>query len=149
MAKTPGVILSAAFASVIAAQGMSYASPQGQKPIVGQYEAYNAQKGPAQPPPYPFTITDAVLPTSKGKPGPDDQLFQNLLAAEWYVSHFYNAAVETFNASSFTDLGFPNTTYDRILEIRNNEIGHMQIMRDVRTLSDSLSLLSIADNVVS
>ena len=49
MANTPSMILSAVFASIIAAQGMSYASSQGQKPIVGQYEAYNAQEGPAQP----------------------------------------------------------------------------------------------------
>lgn len=36
---------------------------------------------------------------------------------------------EMFNASSFTALGLPNTTYDRIMEIRDNEAGHLQIFQ--------------------
>ena len=38
--------------------------------------------------------------------------------------------METFNESSFTDLGLPSTTYQRITEIRDNEAGHLRIFQD-------------------
>ena len=100
-----------------------------QQPIAGQYDAYNSQQGPDAP--FPAGLQGAEVPIVYGEPAPDDELFQNLLAAEWAVSNFYTAAVDLFNESSFTDIGLPNTTYARIQEIRNNEVGHVQIMRQV------------------
>ena len=79
-------------------------------------------------PPWPGNVTGAILNTTSGPPGPDDLLFQNLLSAEWIVFSFYQQAVEAFNESSFAQ--FPNTTYDRIVEIRNNEAGHLRIFQD-------------------
>lgn len=100
-----------------------------QQPIAGQYDAYNSQQGPDAP--YPSALQGAEVPIVYREPALDDQLFQNLLAAEWAVSNFYTAAVALFDESSFTDIGLPNTTYARIQEIRNNEVGHVQIMRQV------------------
>ena len=80
--------------------------------------------------PFPADVTAAVLPTTSGPAGEDDILFQNLLSAEWGVFSFYQQGVETFNVSSFTDLGLPNTTYQRITEIRDNEAGHLRIFQD-------------------
>lgn len=37
--------------------------------------------------------------------------------------------VEMFNTSSFTGIGLPNTTYDRVQEIRDNEAGHLAIFQ--------------------
>ena len=72
--------------------------------------------------PIPATSTDPV--------GEDDVLFQNLLSAEWAVYSFYQQGVEAFNQSVFIDLGLPNTTYQRITEIRDNEAGHLRIFQD-------------------
>ncbi|KAK8054275.1 hypothetical protein PG996_013576 [Apiospora saccharicola] len=58
-----------------------------------------------------------------------DRLWQNLLAAEWIVWSFYDAAVRSFNGTSFTTLGLPNTTYQRITDIRDNEAGHLRIFQ--------------------
>lgn len=69
------------------------------------------------------------MPTTTGPHGPDDILFQNLLSAEWAIFEFYQQGVEMFNASSFVALGLPNTTYDRIQEIRDNEAGHLAIFQ--------------------
>ncbi|KAJ6006408.1 hypothetical protein N7451_004352 [Penicillium sp. IBT 35674x] len=74
--------------------------------------------------------TQVINATGTGEPGQDDLLFQNLLAAEWIIYNFYQQAVEIFNTSSFTKIGFPNTTYERIQEIRNNEAGHARIFQD-------------------
>lgn len=38
--------------------------------------------------------------------------------------------MEKFNKTSFTDLGYPNTTYQRIVEMRDNEAGHVRIFQD-------------------
>ncbi|KAF2156338.1 hypothetical protein K461DRAFT_310818 [Myriangium duriaei CBS 260.36] len=81
-------------------------------------------------PPWPGNTTGAVMNTTGGLPGPDDMLFQNLLAAEWIIFSFYQQGVEKFNESVFVAAGFPNTTYDRIREIRNNEAGHLRIFQD-------------------
>lgn len=96
-------------------------------PVPGMSNYYSDYRGKA--PPYPGNITDAILNTTNGEPGPDDLLFQNLLAAEWAIFQFYQTGVETFNTSSFTALGLPNTTYDRIVEIRDNEAGHLAIFQ--------------------
>ncbi|THW93549.1 hypothetical protein D6D15_02338 [Aureobasidium pullulans] len=38
--------------------------------------------------------------------------------------------VEAFNQSSFTNLGLPTMTYDRVINIRDNEAGHLRIFQD-------------------
>lgn len=96
--------------------------------IPGESELYNTYTGKAAP--FPATHTLAIPATEDGPGGPDDQLWQNLLAAEWAVYGFYQQAVEAFNETSFTDLGLPNTTYDRIASIRDNEAGHFRIFQD-------------------
>lgn len=106
----------------------SLARPTGELglgPVPGQTSLYNSYRGEA--PPFPGNVTGATLPATTSPPGPDDLLFQNLLAAEWIVFSFYQQGVEAFNSTSFTDLGFPNTTYDRIAEIRDNEAGHLNL----------------------
>ncbi|KAG0645494.1 hypothetical protein D0Z07_8545 [Hyphodiscus hymeniophilus] len=97
-------------------------------PIPGQSSYYSNYNGTF--PPFPANITAPILPTASGDPGPDDELWQNLLSAEWIVYSFYQQAVELFNTSSFTALGLPNTTYQRIVEIRDNEAGHLRIFQD-------------------
>lgn len=102
-------------------------------PVPGESNLYNTYMGKASP--YPGNLTSPILPTSNGTGGADDLLFQNLLGAEWVVHDFYQQAVEAFNTSSFTALGLPNTTYDRITEIRNNEAGHLNIF--ISSISDA------------
>ncbi|CRG90881.1 hypothetical protein PISL3812_07927 [Talaromyces islandicus] len=60
----------------------------------------------------------------------DDNLFQNLLSAEWAIYSFYQQGAEAFSTEDFTKLGLPNTTYDRIQQIRDNEAGHIRIFQD-------------------
>ncbi|MCJ1353256.1 MAG: hypothetical protein MMC33_003241 [Icmadophila ericetorum] len=97
-------------------------------PIPGQAEVYNDYLGKA--PPFPANMSGPVPALANGPPGPDDPLFQTLLSAEWVIYSFYQSAVEAFNTSSFTALGLPNTTYDRICQIRDNEAGHLRIFQD-------------------
>lgn len=89
------------------------------------YSNYNGEDVP-----YPAYETEPILTTTHGQPAPDDVLFQNLLSAEWAIFSFYQEAVEKFNEQSFTDLGLPATTYDRIKEIRNNEAGHLVLFQE-------------------
>ena len=97
-------------------------------PIPGESSLYSdySQKGS----PFPANMTDPVPATSTDSVGKDDVLFQNLLSAEWAVYSFYQQGVEAFNQSVFVDLGLPNTTYQRITEIRDNEAGHLRIFQD-------------------
>lgn len=97
-------------------------------PIPGSSPLYSSYTG--MPAPWPGNTTTAVLNTTTGPPGPDDLLFQNLLAAEWIIFSFYQQGVERFNTSAFTAAGFPNTTYAAIREIRNNEAGHLRIFQN-------------------
>lgn len=97
-------------------------------PIPGESDLYNTYLGTDQP--FPAGYLDPIPPTATGPPAPDDRIWQNLLSAEWIVYSFYQAGVEKFNAASFTDLGFPSTTYQRIQEIRDNEAGHLRIFQD-------------------
>ncbi|KAH8690339.1 ferritin-like domain-containing protein [Talaromyces proteolyticus] len=60
----------------------------------------------------------------------DDNLFQNLLSAEWAIYSFYQQGVDAFSTQDFTKLGLPNTTYERIQQIRDNEAGHVRIFQD-------------------
>ncbi|KAI2615941.1 hypothetical protein GGR54DRAFT_256046 [Hypoxylon sp. NC1633] len=95
----------------------------GEDPIFSTYYGVEA--------PFPGNLRDAVLPTKVGPPGEDDEVWQNLLSAEWIIFDFYQKAVESFNASSFVKIGMPNTTYQRIQEIRNNEAGHLRIFQNL------------------
>ncbi|KAM4057590.1 ferritin-like domain-containing protein [Hirsutella rhossiliensis] len=97
-------------------------------PVPGQSPLYSSYRGKA--PPFPGNITEPILPTAKGSPGADDVVWQNLLSAEWVIFSFYQHGVEHFNAASFIKAGYPNTTYDRIQEIRNNEAGHLRIFQN-------------------
>lgn len=72
----------------------------------------------------------ALPATGSGPAGEDDLLFQNLLAAEWSIYSFYQAGVEAFTSSNFTSLGWPNTTYERIVQMRDNEAGHVRIFQE-------------------
>ena len=78
-------------------------------------------------PPFPGIYTRPVFPTESGPPGSDDLLFQNLAGAEWAIYDFYQFSVNTFNESAFYKAGYPATTYQRIIEIRDNEAGHARI----------------------
>ncbi|QSZ31883.1 hypothetical protein DSL72_001452 [Monilinia vaccinii-corymbosi] len=97
-------------------------------PIPSESDYYSSYRGKAAP--FPANYTSPIPATQMGPPGPDDLLFQNLLSAEWAVFSFYQQAVEALNATSFTSLGLPNTTYERIQEIRDNEAGHLRIFQD-------------------
>ena len=97
-------------------------------PIPSESSFYSDYRGVAAP--FPANQPAPVPAADRGLAGPDDLLFQNLLSAEWVIYSFYQAGVEAFNADDFTKLGFPNTTYDRIQEIRDNEAGHLRIFQD-------------------
>jgi hypothetical protein len=113
--------------AVIAAASLAAAAPIQQQPVPGLSNYYSDYRGNGVP--YPGNMTAPICRTTYGEPGPDDLLYQNLLAAEWAIFSFYQQGVEMFNSSSFTDLGLPNTTYDRIQEIRENEAGHLAIFQ--------------------
>ena len=97
-------------------------------PIPGESPLYSDYSGVA--PPFPVNQLALIPAIGNGPVDPDDLLFQNLLSAEWVIYSFYQAGVEAFTADSFTKLGFPNHTYDRIQEIRDNEAGHIRIFQD-------------------
>ena len=80
--------------------------------------------------PFPGNYSQPIFPTSNGTAGPDDLLFQNLLGAEWAIFAFYQFGVETFNQSAFEKAGYPPHTYQRIIEIRDNEAGHARIFEE-------------------
>jgi len=94
-------------------------------PIPSESSYYTSDS--SKSPPFPGNYTEPVFPTSNGTKGADDLLFQNLLGAEWAIYAFYQYGAETFNQSVFEEAGYPNSTYDRIVEIRNNEAGHARI----------------------
>ena len=98
-------------------------------PIPGQTPYYSDFNGTALP--FPFNVsTDAILPTSNGSAGLDDLLFQNLLQAEFVIFSFYQLGVDNYNTSTFVEAGFPEDTYLRIIQIRDNEAGHARIFQD-------------------
>ncbi|KAF4617973.1 hypothetical protein G7Y89_g15013 [Cudoniella acicularis] len=109
--------------------------PASQHPVSGLSDYYSNYRGKA--PPYPGNKTCPILPTLNGTAAPDDLLYQNLLSAEWAIFPFYQKRVEMFNTSYFTALGLPNTTYDRVQEIRDNDTGHLQIFQS-QILENSL-----------
>lgn len=94
-------------------------------PVPGQDPLFSSYMG--LDPPWPGNITHPILPTVPGPPHPDDRTWQNLLSAEWIIFSFYQTAVTTFPASSFA--AYPPTTFSRLLEIRNNEAGHLRLFQ--------------------
>jgi hypothetical protein len=97
-------------------------------PIPGEDPSYSDYLGIA--PPFPGNVSSAILNTTSGTPGLDDVVFQNLVSAKWLVYYLYQRGVEGFNASDFINAGFPNTTFDRIAQIRDNEAGHLRVFQD-------------------
>ena len=97
-------------------------------PIPGESPLY--VDSPQKSPPFPANMSSPVPATATGVSGADDLLFQNLLSAEWAVYSFYQQGVESLNQSAFTALGLPDTTYQRLTEIRDNEAGHLRIFQD-------------------
>ena len=97
-------------------------------PIPAESSYYTSDNSTS--PPFPGNYSQPVFPTSNGTAGADDLLFQNLLGAEWAIFAFYQFGVETFNQSVFEEAGYPSHTYQRILEIRNNEAGHARIFEE-------------------
>ena len=79
---------------------------------------------------FPGNYTTFLPAIEQGPPGADDLLFQNLLQAEWVIFSFYQAGVENFNTSAFVEAGFPEDTYLRITQIRDNEAGHARIFQE-------------------
>ena len=94
-------------------------------PVVSESPYYSNYNGTS--PPFPGNYTKPVFPTESGPPGPDDLLFQNLAGAEWAIYNFYQFGVDTFNESAFVEAGYPPQTYQRIIEIRDNEAGHARL----------------------
>lgn len=97
-------------------------------PIPGQSDHYSSYWGIERP--FPGNITDPVFPTEDGPPGEDDVVWQNLLAAEWMIFDFYQQGIERFTDEDFKKIGMPNNTRRRLLEIRNNEAGHLRIFQN-------------------
>ena len=98
-------------------------------PIPGE-SSYYSNNNNSTSPPFPGNYSQPVFPTSNGTVGPDDLLFQNLLGAELAIYAFYQFGVEAFNQSAFEEAGYPAHTYQRIIEIRNNEAGHARIFEE-------------------
>ncbi|KAG4437832.1 hypothetical protein IFR05_006678 [Cadophora sp. M221] len=113
--------------TTLAASSLVAGAAVPQRPIPGLSNYYSDYRGRGRP--YPGNETAPIPATTNGTAGPDDLLYQNLLSAEWAIYSFYQQGVEDFNTSSFTSLGLPNTTYDRIQEIRNNEAGHLAVFQ--------------------
>ncbi|KAK3290510.1 ferritin-like domain-containing protein [Chaetomium fimeti] len=97
-------------------------------PIPGQSDHYSSYWGIERP--FPGNITDPVFPTQDGPPGEDDFVWQNLLAAEWIIFEFYQQGIERFTDEDFTKAGMPDNTRQRLMEIRNNEAGHLRIFQN-------------------
>ncbi|PYH99770.1 hypothetical protein BO71DRAFT_415262 [Aspergillus ellipticus CBS 707.79] len=96
--------------------------------VPGESSLFTTYAGKRTPLASNYTV--AIPATDPGPPEADDILFQNLLAAEWGIYSFYQQGVEAFSAENFTSLGLPNSTYQRITEIRDNEAGHVRIFQD-------------------
>lgn len=97
-------------------------------PIPAKSSYYTSNNSTSRP--FPGNYSQPVFPTSNGTAGVDDLLFQNLLGAEWAIYSFYQFGVETFNQSVFEEAGYPPHTYQRIIEIRDNEAGHARIFEE-------------------
>jgi hypothetical protein len=97
-------------------------------PVPGQSPIFSNNEGDG--PTFPANFRGPIMPTAEGEPDVDDVVWQNLLAAEWLIYEFYQQGTDTFNVSAFVDAGFPNTTYDAISTLRDNEAGHLRIFQN-------------------
>lgn len=97
-------------------------------PIPGESDIYSTYWGTDRP--FPGNITSPIFPTECGPPAVDDWTWQNLLSAEWLIFEFYQQGIERFSEDDFVEVGLPNTTHRRLLEIRNNEAGHLRIFQN-------------------
>ncbi|KAK3898460.1 hypothetical protein C8A05DRAFT_47238 [Staphylotrichum tortipilum] len=98
-------------------------------PIPGMSDIYSQYWGTERP--FPGNFTDPIFPTEDGPPAEDDYIWQNLLAAEWMIFEFYQQGVERFTEADFIRIGMPPTTKLRLMEIRNNEAGHLRIFQNM------------------
>ncbi|GIC87263.1 uncharacterized protein Aud_003647 [Aspergillus udagawae] len=128
-------LLVASAVSVLPCLALPTTSTQGDSPqsakdaVPGESYLFTTYTGKKTP--LAANYPRVIPPTApNGSPAPDDVLFQNLLSAEWIIYSFYQQAVEVFSSADFTNLGLPNTTYQRIAEIRDNEAGHLRIFQD-------------------
>lgn len=122
------VVSAAALVSCLPASSPQQLNDPTYGPVPGEADLYNNYTGKARP--FPGNTTAPINATGTGVASPDDLLFQNLLSAEWAIYSFYQQGVEAFSEKDFTDLGLPNTTYERISQIRDNEDGHLRIFQD-------------------
>ncbi|KAK4031992.1 hypothetical protein C8A01DRAFT_51110 [Parachaetomium inaequale] len=97
-------------------------------PIPGQSDLYSSYWGVERP--FPGNLPDPVFPTEDGPPAEDDYTWQNLLSAEWIIFEFYQQGIERFTDEDFARIGMPNNTRLRLMEIRNNEAGHLRIFQN-------------------
>ena len=97
-------------------------------PIPGESDIYNSYWGVDRP--FPGNITDPIFPTQDGPPGQNDDTWQNLLSAEWIIFNFYQQGIERFTDADFIQAGMPSYTRRRLMEIRNNEAGHIRIFQN-------------------
>ncbi|AEO67297.1 94f3affc-9aaf-488d-8945-6508cf885040 [Thermothielavioides terrestris] len=98
-------------------------------PIPGESDHYSSYWGIERP--FPGNIQDPVFPTEDGPPGEDDEVWQNLLSAEWIIFEFYQQGIERFTDQDFIAAGMPNNTRFRLMEIRNNEAGHLRVFQNM------------------
>lgn len=120
--------LSHAYPATSGRPSVSDINDPGYGPIPGESSVYSEDREVIGP--FPADFTGSIPPTHHGAAGPDDLLFQNLLAAEWIIYSFYQQGVEEFTPANFTEEGYPSSTYARIQEIRDNEAGHLRIFQD-------------------
>lgn len=125
--KSAGLALLISIASGIST-GSLQPQPGNSNAIPGQSSLFSTYQGKVTP--LAAQYLRPIEPTETGDAGEDDVLFQNLLSAEWLIYDFYQQGVDIFNAESFIALGLPNTTYERLNEIRNNEAGHVRLFQD-------------------
>ncbi|KAK4098121.1 hypothetical protein N658DRAFT_499705 [Parathielavia hyrcaniae] len=97
--------------------------------IPGMSEHYSSYWGLERP--FPGNVTDPIFPTEAGPPGEDDHVWQDLLAAEWIIFEFYQQGIERFTEQDFITIGLPAHTRRRLMEIRNNEAGHLRIFQNM------------------
>lgn len=103
------------------------AAPASQHPVPGLSNYYSNYRGKA--PPYPGNETDPIFPRQTELRHQMIYSIKICCLQNGAIFEFYQQGVEMFNATSFTTLGLPNTTYDRVQEIRDNEAGHLAIFQ--------------------
>ncbi|KAJ4286907.1 hypothetical protein N0V88_007851 [Collariella sp. IMI 366227] len=98
-------------------------------PVPGKSDIYSTYDG--IPRPFPGNFRDPIFPTKKGHPDPNDHVWQNLLSAEWVIFELYQQGVEKLTTEDFAKINMPSNTHKRLMEIRNNEAGHLRIFQNM------------------